>query len=98
MPPKTELPVRSFATQAEWEGWLAAEHAVSRGIWLKMAKKSSGVESITHPEALESALCYGWIDGQRKALDERFFLQKFTPRGRRSSWSRLNREKAERLV
>ena len=93
-----ELPVQSFATQEELERWLETEHATARGVWVRMAKKASGIESVSHAEALESALCYGWIDGQRKALDERFFLQKFTPRGPRSSWSRLNREKAERLI
>jgi len=64
---------------------------------MKIAKKASGIESITHEEALEVALCFGWIDGQRKALDEHYFLQKFTPRTRRSRWSRINRESAERL-
>jgi uncharacterized protein YdeI (YjbR/CyaY-like superfamily) len=97
VPPRSELPVRSFTSQAEWEEWLEAEHAASPGVWIKMAKKSSGIESVSHPEALESALCYGWIDGQRKALDDRFFLQKFTPRTRKSTWSRLNREKALEL-
>ena len=93
-----ELPVQSFATQEEWERWLEAEHATARGVWVRMAKKASGIASVSHVEALEGALCYGWIDGQRKGLDERFFLQKFTPRGSRSSWSRLNREKAEQLI
>jgi uncharacterized protein YdeI (YjbR/CyaY-like superfamily) len=97
VPPRPELPVRSFTSQAEWEEWLDAEHAASPGIWIKMAKKSSGIASVSHPEALESALCYGWIDGQRKALDDRFFLQKFTPRTRKSTWSRINREKALEL-
>jgi uncharacterized protein YdeI (YjbR/CyaY-like superfamily) len=98
MPPAPELPVESFATQEEWERWLEAEHATAKGVWVRMAKKASGIESVSHGEALEGALCYGWIDGQRKALDERFFLQKFTPRGPRSSWSRLNRERAEQLI
>jgi uncharacterized protein YdeI (YjbR/CyaY-like superfamily) len=93
-----ELPVQSFATQEEWERWLEREHATARGVWVQMARKASGIASVSHVEALEGALCYGWIDGQRKGLDERFFLQKFTPRGSRSSWSRLNREKAEQLV
>src|SRR5205814_4315444 len=68
------------------------------GVWLKIAKKGSGVESVSHAEALESALCYGWIDGQRRALDERFFLQRFTPRSARSRWSRINRDKTDELV
>ena len=88
----------AFASQAKWESWLDAEHDTSRGVWLKIAKKRSGLTTVSHAEALESALCFGWIDGQRKAHDERFFLQKFTPRGPRSSWSRLNRDKAARLL
>jgi uncharacterized protein YdeI (YjbR/CyaY-like superfamily) len=93
-----ERPILSFGSQAEWERWLDAHHAGSPGVWIKMAKKGSGIESVTHAEALESALCYGWIDGQRKSLDERFFLQKFTPRGARSRWSRINRERADELI
>jgi uncharacterized protein YdeI (YjbR/CyaY-like superfamily) len=91
-------PVRTFASQAEWETWLDEHHAASSGIWIKVAKKGSGAESITIPEALEVALCYGWIDSQRKPLDERFFLQRYSPRTRRSRWSRINREKAEQLI
>jgi uncharacterized protein YdeI (YjbR/CyaY-like superfamily) len=91
-------PVRAFASQAEWEAWLDEHHAASSGIWIKVAKKGSGAESITIPEALEVALCYGWIDSQRKPLDERFFLQRYSPRTRRSRWSRINREKAEQLI
>jgi uncharacterized protein YdeI (YjbR/CyaY-like superfamily) len=94
---RRELPTRAFRSQEAWERWLAENHASAPGIWIKMAKKASGVESVTHAEALESALSYGWIDGQRKAQDERFFLQKFTPRGPRSSWSRINRDKAAEL-
>jgi uncharacterized protein YdeI (YjbR/CyaY-like superfamily) len=92
-----DLPTLSFTSVEEWEAWLAANHS-SAGLWMKIAKKASGIEGITHPEALESALCHGWIDGQRKRLDDRFFLQKFTPRTARSPWSRINRDKAERLV
>jgi uncharacterized protein YdeI (YjbR/CyaY-like superfamily) len=93
-----DLPTIAFASQGAWEGWLEANHASAPGVWIKMAKKASGIESITHPQALEVALCFGWIDGQRKRLDDRFFLQKFTPRTRKSSWSRINRESAELLV
>jgi uncharacterized protein YdeI (YjbR/CyaY-like superfamily) len=93
-----ERPILSFGSRAEWERWLDAHHARSPGVWIKMAKKGSGIESVTHAEALESALCYGWIDGQRKSLDERFFLQKFTHRGARSRWSRINRERADELI
>ena len=88
----------AFASQADWEAWLEENHASVDGIWMKIAKKASGIESVTAPEALEIALCYGWIDGQRKALDERFFLQRYTPRRRRSKWSRINRGKAEELI
>jgi uncharacterized protein YdeI (YjbR/CyaY-like superfamily) len=92
------LPKIPFASAAEWEEWLAANHTVSDGVWIKMAKKDADIQSVRYPEVLESALCYGWIDGQREALDERYFLQRFTPRRPRSKWSRINREKAERLI
>jgi uncharacterized protein YdeI (YjbR/CyaY-like superfamily) len=93
-----DLAIKSFRSQREWERWLGANHETSPGIWLKIAKKASGIESVNHAEALEIAICHGWIDGQRRALDEEFFLQKFTPRGPRSTWSRVNREKALDLV
>jgi uncharacterized protein YdeI (YjbR/CyaY-like superfamily) len=92
------LPTIAFASPVEWEEWLEGNHAVSEGVWIKMAKKDAGIESIRHPEAVESALCFGWIDGRREALDERYFLQRFTPRRSRSRWSRINREKVERLI
>jgi uncharacterized protein YdeI (YjbR/CyaY-like superfamily) len=92
-----DLPTLSFASQKEWEAWLEANESAT-GVWMKIAKKASGIESITHHDAVEVALCHGWIDGQRKRLDDEFFLQKFTPRTARSPWSRINREKAERLV
>ena len=92
------LPQISFASGAEWEAWLEDNHAVSDGVWIKMAKKSAGVESVRYPEVLESALCFGWIDGRREPLDDRRFLQRFTPRRPRSKWSRINREKVERLM
>src|SRR3954469_6550175 len=88
----------AFASGAEWEEWLEANHPPSDGLWIKIAKKDSGIESVRYPEVLESAICFGWIDGRREALDERYFLQRFTPRRPRSSWSRINREKAERLI
>jgi uncharacterized protein YdeI (YjbR/CyaY-like superfamily) len=91
------LPVISFESQAEWEEWLGANSA-SNGVWLKIAKKSSGIDTVSHAEALEVALCYGWIDGQRDRFDERHFLQKFTPRRPRSRWSRINRDKATELM
>ena len=88
----------TFATAAEWEAWLDEEHERSDGVWLKIAKKASGIESVTHAEALEVALCFGWIDGQRKAHDDNWFLQRFTPRRRGSKWSRINKEKVEALI
>jgi uncharacterized protein YdeI (YjbR/CyaY-like superfamily) len=95
---RDDLPILEFPDQAAWERWLAAEHERSRGVWLKMAKKASGIVTVTHPEALEEALCYGWIDGQRNPHDEVFFLQRFTPRRPRSKWSQINRDKALELI
>jgi uncharacterized protein YdeI (YjbR/CyaY-like superfamily) len=92
------LPMIAFASEAEWEAWLARHHAESPGVWVKMAKKGSGIDSVSYPGVLESALCFGWIDGRREALDASYFLQRFTPRRSRSRWSRINREKAERLM
>jgi uncharacterized protein YdeI (YjbR/CyaY-like superfamily) len=92
------LPHISCVSAAEWERWLEANHALSEGVWIKMAKKNTGIESVRYPEVLESALCFGWIDGRREALDERYLLRRFTPRRPRSNWSRINREKAERLI
>lgn len=95
---KDGKPVLTFASQAEWEAWLDAEHASADGVWLKFAKKGSGVETVVYAEALDVALCYGWIDSQVARLDERFYLQKFTPRRARSKWSRINRDKIEELT
>ncbi|MBM7846327.1 YdeI/OmpD-associated family protein [Herpetosiphon giganteus] len=95
--PKAELPTLSFADQAEWRAWLAVEHATSAGIWLKLAKKATGIASINYAQALDEALCYGWIDGQKKSFDEQYWLQKFTPRGKKSIWSKVNRDHIERL-
>jgi uncharacterized protein YdeI (YjbR/CyaY-like superfamily) len=92
------LPRIPFASPAEWEQWLQDNHADSDGVWVKMARKGAGIESVFYPEVLESALCFGWIDGRREALDDRYFLQRFTPRRPRSRWSRINRDKAQRLI
>lgn len=92
------LPVISFDTQHDWEVWLEENHASARGIWLKIAKKDTGARSVSYAQALESALCYGWIDGQKAGFDEQYWLQKFTPRGPRSIWSKVNREKAMALI
>jgi uncharacterized protein YdeI (YjbR/CyaY-like superfamily) len=93
-----DLPILSFETQAGWESWLEERHADSKGIWLKIAKKETGIPSVDYPQALESAICYGWIDGQKASFDETFWLQKFTPRGPKSRWSKRNREKALALI
>lgn len=87
-----------FASASDWQAWLDERHEASDGVWLRIAKKASGIESVTHPEALEVALCYGWIDGKRLSLDDDWFLQHFTPRRARSRWSKINREKALELI
>jgi uncharacterized protein YdeI (YjbR/CyaY-like superfamily) len=98
MEQRADLAVIAFAAQAEWEAWLEENHAVSKGIWFKMAKKASGIASVTYPQALEAALCYGWIDGQKAPIDATFWRQKFTPRGPKSGWSKINRDKADALI
>lgn len=95
---KQGLPILRFETQKAWEAWLDARHASTGGIWLKFAKKGSGVESVTYAEAVEGALLYGWIDGQVASYDGRFYLQRFTPRRARSRWSKINRAKVEALI
>jgi uncharacterized protein YdeI (YjbR/CyaY-like superfamily) len=94
----SDLPTIAFRTQAAFEEWLEAEHASAPGLWVKFAKKGSGVESVTYPEARDSALCFGWIDGQAASLDETYWLQRFTPRRPRSRWSRINRERVAELT
>lgn len=91
-------PVIAFATSTAWREWLVAEHVASDGIWVQLAKKSSGIESIRRHEAVEQALCFGWIDGQARSAGDDWFLQRFTPRRKRSKWSRLMREKALELI
>jgi uncharacterized protein YdeI (YjbR/CyaY-like superfamily) len=91
------LPTIFFSSSGDWEDWLEANHR-GRGVWIKVAKKASGIESVTTAEALEVALCFGWIDSRREALDEQYFLQRYTPRQPRGRWSRINREKVERLT
>ena len=93
-----EVPVVSFANAEEWSAWLTSRHRSSLGVLLKIAKKASSKTSITYAEALEVALAWGWIDGQKEKLDETWWLQKFTPRGSRSMWSKINREKALALI
>lgn len=93
-----EIPIVPFPDQAAWAKWLARHHATSPGIWIRFAKKASGIASVSYAEALDVALCYGWIDSQKKAHDEKTFIQKFTPRGMRSIWSTINRDKALALI
>jgi uncharacterized protein YdeI (YjbR/CyaY-like superfamily) len=93
-----DVEVISFADASAWSVWLASHHASSRGIWLKLAKKRSKTASVTYAEALEVALTWGWIDGQKGKLDETSWLQRFTPRGPKSIWSNINREKAIALI
>ncbi|HWZ65921.1 MAG TPA: hypothetical protein VNX65_03975 [Patescibacteria group bacterium] len=93
-----ELPVLAFATAQEFEVWLHNNHGYYDGVWIKMAKKSSGIASIAHDEALDVALCYGWIDSLRRGLDDIYFLQKFTPRRAKSQWSERNKQKVAMLI
>jgi uncharacterized protein YdeI (YjbR/CyaY-like superfamily) len=95
---KGELTVLAFASQKSWEKWLKTNHLSSAGLWLQLAKKASGAASVTYAEALETALCFGWIDGQKKSHSAEAWLQKFTPRGKKSIWSKINREKALALI
>ena len=97
MTPATQ-PVKLFRNQAAWESWLAKNSESSPGVWLRLAKKTSNVKAVTYQEALESALCHGWIDGQRKAYDENTWIQRFTRRGPASIWSKINRAKALALI
>ncbi|WP_460732977.1 YdeI/OmpD-associated family protein [Lysobacter tyrosinilyticus] len=92
-----ELPVKLFRTQAAWEKWLAT-HADAAGVWVQIAKKDGGETSVSQNEAIEGALCHGWIDGQKRAMDEKFYMLRFTPRRPRSVWSRINIAKVEQLI
>ena len=95
---KQELPVLAFATKGAWEAWLVTHHASSGGVWLKIAKSGSNSASITYAEALDVALAWGWIDGQKGKFDNAWWLQRFTRRGPRSVWSNINRKKAESMI
>jgi uncharacterized protein YdeI (YjbR/CyaY-like superfamily) len=90
--------IRDFATPEDFEAWLAAHHDSETELWLKIHKKGSGLATVTYAEALDVALCWGWIDGQKKGFDDKSFLQRFTPRGARSIWSVVNREHVARLL
>lgn len=97
MAASNDLPVKRFTSVAAWQRWLARQHDTSKGVWLEFARKDSGLRSLTRPEALEVALCYGWIDGQAVSVDARRWRQRFTPRRPRSKWSQINRAAVERL-
>jgi uncharacterized protein YdeI (YjbR/CyaY-like superfamily) len=96
--PATDPLVRGFKDATAWESWLAKNQTATDGLWVQIAKKASGKKSITYPEAVEIALCYGWIDGQKKPESEATWLQRFVPRRPRSIWSKINREKALGLI
>jgi uncharacterized protein YdeI (YjbR/CyaY-like superfamily) len=93
-----DLPILLFSTPPDCEAWFERNHGEAEGFWLKIAKKGSGEASVSYAECLELALCFGWIDSQKRGLDEKFFLQRFTPRRPRGRWSRINREKVEALI
>lgn len=93
-----DLPILSFESAADLEEWLEANHESAAGLWVRFAKKGTGLASVSFPEALDLALCFGWIDSQRRGIDETHYLQRFTPRRPRGRWSRINRDRAEELI
>ena len=93
-----DSPTLTFADQQAWEVWLEANGGTASGVWLRIAKRSAGEATVSYAQAIESALCHGWIDGQKQAESEHYWLQRFTPRTARSIWSRINKEKAEALI
>jgi uncharacterized protein YdeI (YjbR/CyaY-like superfamily) len=97
-PSPAEIPVAAFVDAARWSAWLKSHHASSRGVWLKIAKKGTGMPTVTYADALDVALTWGWIDGRKGKLDDTWWLQRFSPRGARSIWSKINREKAVALT
>ena len=95
---RDELPTLRVDTPGDWERWLESWHQRSSGVWLALAKKGAGVSGLIYAEALDGAICFGWIDGQKAALDERLWLQRFTPRRPRGRWSQINRARADELA
>ena len=93
-----DVPVLFFISKQDWRDWLDKHYGQPKGVWLKHAKKASGKQSVSYDEALEEALCYGWIDSQKQAYDSDYYLQKFTPRGPKSVWSKVNVTKVEALT
>ncbi|HEX9391143.1 MAG TPA: YdeI/OmpD-associated family protein [Usitatibacteraceae bacterium] len=94
----TELRIHHFQQQQDWTAWLNENHTSSPGVWLQLAKKGADVSSVSYDEAIEIALCFGWIDGQKQAHNDQFWLQKFTRRSDKSVWSKINRDKALALI
>lgn len=94
----TDDPTLTFADSSDWARWLAANHASSKGVWLALAKKGAAHTTVTYAEALDEALAWGWIDGQKRPQDESVWLQRFTPRKARSPWSKINRDKVAVLT
>ena len=95
---KPELPIMPFASLEAWEAWLEEHHTTSEGLWLKIAKSGSDLETVSMAEALEVALCYGWIDSQADGFDDQYWLLRFSPRRPRSKWSKRNRAKVAKLI
>ena len=98
MKKNTDLPILPFESAKAWDSWIAKNHSGSDGVWLQIFKKDSGKRTVTYDEALDSALCYGWIDGQKKSYNKESFLQKFTPRRPKSVWSKRNQDHVARLI
>ena len=96
--PAPELPILTFKTRTAWRKWLHKNHSTADGVWLQYAKKDSGLQTIAYVEAVEVALCYGWIDGLTKRVDDDYYKQRFTPRRKRSNWSKTNVERALALI
>jgi uncharacterized protein YdeI (YjbR/CyaY-like superfamily) len=96
--PDADLPVMEFKTPAAWTRWLEKNHVASSGIWMRLAKKATGAPSVTYPDALDIAIAYGWIDGQRRGEGDTTWRIKFTPRSKKSIWSKINRAKALSLT
>lgn len=96
--PEQELPILEFASREDWRAWLDENHSSADGVWLQYAKKGSGIQSVAYVEAVEVALCYGWIDGLTKRVDDDYYKQRFTPRRKRSNWSKTNVGRALALI
>lgn len=94
----TELPIHHFQRQIDWSAWLNENHTTSPGVWLQLTKKGAGTPSVSYEEAIEIALCFGWIDGQKQTHSEQLWLQKFTRRSNKSVWSKINKDKALALI